>query len=319
MQWRSSPLASDKYDDKLRQELEYLTARVGEDDTLAEMPSYGIGPLTAAFSLAAETFDDPNYGRTARHLFDHAVDRFDFTDAEDSLLAYGWSYLYEYEPTDDVRSALEDALWSMNERLTMQHTFRFENVTTRRHQNQMYTVWGLARAIEVLEMPGYLDTLEEVLDFAIDERMREDGAFIWEDVSWRRRRKGDVLAKAGFRPAHWKFLYECHQTFFVNAVSHYYDAGGRKDYDRDVARAMAWIYGENDLGTNLVDESGIGVPMRFLTTSGRMDVEDQMFKGAYEVGSYVMALTNLMSDPFRPEGRTDPQTSRRKSIVEQRQ
>ena len=61
---------------------------------------------------------------------------------------------------------------------------------------------------------------------------------------------------------------------------------------------MAWIYGKNVLGENLVDSSEIGVPMRQMTLRGRIDVPDQTFKGTYEVGSYVMALTNFLDGPL---------------------
>jgi len=58
---------------------------------------------------------------------------------------------------------------------------------------------------------------------------------------------------------------------------------------------MAWIYGGNDRDLDLVEYSGLGVPMRFMLTDGRMKAPDQQFKGAYEIGSYVMALVNLIS------------------------
>ena len=40
-----------------------------------------------------------------------------------------------------------------------------------------------------------------------------------------------------------------------------------------------------------------------MTTDGAMDVPDQMYKGAYEVGSYVMALTNLLRGEHRTPNR----------------
>jgi hypothetical protein len=107
----------------------------------------------------------------------------------------------------------------------------------------------------------------------------------------------------GRGPPHWSFLYECHQTFFVNAVAEYYRAGGTREYDRAVGKAMAWIYGDNSLDTDLVELSTIGVPMRQATTDGRMDARGQTYKGSYEVGSYLMALTNLLAGPWGIESR----------------
>jgi SAM-dependent methyltransferase len=301
LRWRASGRGTDAHDAKLRDALSYFTERIGDDPGRLGMPSYGFGPLIDAFSRAAAVFDESDYLDTARLLFEHTRDAFDFDHAEDSLLAYGWATLYEETGDEDVLDAIDDALWLMNERLDPPSgTFQFDNSTTGRHQNQMYTVWGLARAIEVTGKTGYLDSLELVLDHAVEARMRSDGAFIWEDFStpvtrWRE----FVVDTFGRRPPHWQFLYSCHQTFFVTAVAHYYAAGGERSYDREVSRAMSWIYGANDLGIDLVDRSGLGVPMRFMTTDGRMDVPDQQFKGAYEVGAYLMALTHLLEGPFR--------------------
>lgn len=293
MQWRTSALGRSEYDEKIERVLTYFAERI--EDRLEDIPSYGIGPLTCVFSLAADVFDS-EHANTARVLFEHARERFDFTHAEDSLLAYGWSYLAERDDNPEVEQALSTALWQMNDRLTPEGLFAFENHTTRRHQNQMYTCWGLARAIEITGQTGYIDGIERVLDYTIGNRMREDGAFVWEDVSLPRRIRRGLTKRLGFRPPHWDFLYECHQTFFVNAVAHYYAAGGERDYDREVGRAMSWIYGDSSRG-DLVELSGLGVPMRFLTADGRLNVDDQMYKGSYEIGSYLMALTNVLLGP----------------------
>ncbi|WP_435360923.1 class I SAM-dependent methyltransferase [Haloarchaeobius sp. DFWS5] len=299
MAWRTSERGDDRFDEKIEDALAYFEAKFGDDPGRIGMPSYGIGPLVMGFTLADQVFE-ADYRSTARQLFEYSREEFDFDHAEDSLLAFGWSYLYEHTEDDDVLAAIDDALWEINERLDpATGTFNFDNGTTRRHQNQMYTIWGLSRAIEVTGKTGYLDSLEIVLEHTVNVRMRDDGAFIWEDVSKGQKAWGDYKTDNwGHRPFHWRYLYECHQTFFVNAVAHYYAAGGQNDYDSEVARAMAWIYGDNDLGEDLVELSGLGVPMRFVTTGGRMDVGDQMYKGSYEVGSYVMALTNLLAGPL---------------------
>lgn len=316
MRWRTSALGSDQYDGKIRSQLRYFTNCIEDKSTLNRMPSYGIGPLIVGFTLAAESFDESRYAATANRLYEYSRQRFDFTHAEDSLLLFGWSHLYKYSDNDELRDDIANALWTVNERITPAGLFRFENSTTLRHQNQMYALWGLCAAIEVTGTAGYLDSAEQVLDYTIEHRMRDDGAFIWEDVSRRRRLKRAVLKRMlpfndpspdseekwpalkriGGRPPHWDFLYECHQTFFVNAVLSYYAAGGAKNYDRELREAMSWIYGDNALGRNLVEYSGIGVPMRQMTVDTRIDVADQMYKGAYEVGSYIMALTDLVTE-----------------------
>ncbi|MFC7165292.1 class I SAM-dependent methyltransferase [Halospeciosus flavus] len=305
MQWRTSGLGVTDYDAKLRSALEHFRGLVADGTVQSEMPSYGVGPLVESFALAADVFDDA-YADTAYTLYEHSRDPTAFDHAEDSLLAYGWATLAEQTEDLDRREAirddLDDALWEINDRISAEGLFAFDNGTTRRHQNQMYSLWGLCRAIEVTDRPGYLSSAEEVLDYTVEHRMQENGAFVWEDVERLREYKREAAKRVGFRPPHWDFLYACHQTFFVNAVSTYYAAGGTKDYDREVRRAMEWVYGHNELDADLVEFGGLGVPMRQCTVDGRIDVPDQMYKGSYEVGSYLMALTNLLDGPFERLG-----------------
>jgi SAM-dependent methyltransferase len=296
MQWRVSSLGTPEYDRKLRRQLSYVETAV-DDGALAEMPSYGVGPLLCAFSLAADVFG-AHYLDRAYELFVHADEHVGFDHSEDSLVLYGLTYLAERTDDPAVRETIDRGMDRVVEHQNAWKTlFYFDNETTRRHQNQLYTLWGLARAVEVTDRPGYLENVEAVLDYTVDVRMREDGAFVWEDPSRRAYYGAELrrrLGRGGARPPHWEFLYACHQTFFVNAVAHYYAAGGERDYDAELGRAMRWLYGANARGTDLAAESGLGVPLRFMTLDGRIDVPDQQFKGAYEVGSHVMALTNLL-------------------------
>jgi hypothetical protein len=303
LRWRRSSLGTGRYDRKIERALAYFADRVADDATLESMPNYGLGPLVMAFAIAGDVFDDESYTDTAYNIYEHTADC-ELRNSEDSLLPFGWSYLYESTADERVRATIEEALPALNAHLTRAGLFEFENPTSRRHQNQMYTLWGLCRAIEVTGQTGYLQTAERVLDYTIEHRMRDDGAFIWEDVPKTTKLKTELGRRLGRRnrPPHWAFLYECHQTFFVNAVQAYYDAGGTRDYETAVRRAMEWIYGTNSHGRDLVEMSGIGVPMRFTTVSGRMDAPtDQTYKGAYEVGSYVMALTALLTERDGPD------------------
>lgn len=294
MQWRTSPVGTDRYDDRLRSALAYYADRV---DSAAgrTMPSYGLGPLVAAFALADDVFDA--YLGTARDLADETRGRFSFDDSEDSLLLYGWAILAGRVDDPALDHAVADATWRIVERQDPgSGLFAFDNATTRLHQNQMYACWALARAVEYTGATGYLENVERALEYTVGERRREDGAFLWEDVGPLRRRATETAYRLlrRDRVPHWQLLFSCHQTFFVNAVAHYRRAGGTRSYDRTVREAMAWIDETNPRGEDLVDASGIGVPLRMTTTDGRIDVPDQQFKGSYEVGSYVMALVNLL-------------------------
>ncbi|VTT88046.1 hypothetical protein DM2_1380 [Halorubrum sp. DM2] len=306
MQWRASALGTTAHDSRIERALSYFLARLEDGTIESAMPSYGVGPLTDAFALAGTMFDEHTYRPAAERLFETARDA-DFDHAEDCLLLYGWARLYEHFPTDRVREAIDDAMWAVVDRQTASGRFSFDNPTTRRHQNQMYALWGLCRAVEVTGRTSYLENAERVLTDAVDERMRDDGAFRWMGPSARERAAfaaRDRVGDGGASPPQWRLLFSCHQSFFVTAVAHYRAAGGDRSYATAVRRAMDWIYDANDLGVDLTAHSGLGVPMRFVTFDGRTDVPEQQFKGAYEVGALVMALVALLDGPLDPATET---------------
>lgn len=294
MKWRASPYGTDEWDDRLRSALSHYADRVASraDDGI---PSYGLGPLVAAFALADRVYGD--WLDVGRDLAAATRERVAFRDSEDVLLLYGWSHLADRLEDPALDRAIDDAAWRIVDRQDPETgLFAFENSTDRRHQNQMYACWALSKAVEYSGADGYLENVERVLDYTVDERMRDDGAFRWDDVGFLREHGTEAFYDLTDRRGvpHWQLLFSCHQTFFVNAVAHYRRAGGERSYDRRVRRAMAWIDGTNPRGVDLVDASGLGVPLRFTTTDGRIDVPEQRFKGSYEVGSYVMALVNLL-------------------------
>jgi hypothetical protein len=233
MHWRDSPLGTGAYDAKLRAALDCFARQVADDATLAELPSYGVGPLIDAFARAGRVFggdrsrDGRPYTAVAWDLYRHSTETFVSSHAEDSLLPFGWATLWDVTgdgsgtpgrtadsaPDADretLHADIDDALFAIVDRVAWDGLFAFDNGTTRRHQNQLYALWGLCRAIRVADRPGYLDTVERVLDYTVEQRMRPDGAFPWEDVPLRRRAGRELLRRLGWPPPHWDFLYECH-------------------------------------------------------------------------------------------------------------
>ena len=205
-----------------------------------------------------------------------------------------WSFLYELEKDRGMEDNLSLILESIVSKQEDSGLFIFNNPTTRKHQNQMFTLWAIGKAIEVLNRKEYLTNIKKTLDYTINHRLRSDGAFLWEDASQAQKLKSKLIKVITGEYSAWELLFECHQTFFVNAVLQYYIANGGKDYDRYVDLALNWIFGNNVLNRNLIEVSDIGVPMRMMNTKGNMNLSGQNFKGAYEIGSYIMALTGFL-------------------------
>jgi len=291
MNWRSSAIGDDTYDDRIRSELAFQTGNIGKEEVLGSMPSIGIGPLISVFSTAFRVFGDPAFLETARKLHLVSRERFSFDSSEDSHILSGWCSLYAAAGDGALAGDIATALETVVGRQGKDGIFVFSNPTTRRHQNQMYTLWAVGQAVGVTGRMEYLTNIDKTIGYTVRSRMLENGAFIWEDLSAAARLKKRVIDRS---PPYWDYLYTCHQAFFVNAVHFYYGAGGERKYGNEIRRAVEWIFGGNVLGRDLVEMSGIGVPMRMMTTGGRIDVKGQMFKGTYEIGSYISALTSII-------------------------
>ncbi len=320
MRWRSSSLGTDEYDLQLRRALDHAAKRI-EAGALQQLPNYGLGALLASFGMAGDVFQGggANYTQVAQAIYDAASPLVPHSHSEDVLLTYGASVYHETagtpESAEDIEDAVADIASSTVDRklaigkdsrpgwsrygtvLTRAYDLVYGGSRPLRHQNQMYGLWALCRGCAAVDRMSPLERAEDVLDYTVSRRMQQDGGIIWEDVAPRAVLTGEALDRIGLRPPHWKFLYSCHQTFFVNAVMEYYRAGGTKSYDRAVEKALHWIFGGNRRGEDLVERSGIGVPIRQMTTDGDITVPDQMYVGTYEVGSYIMALTNLLDSP----------------------
>ncbi len=284
--WRVSPAGDDRHDARLERALVTAADRLGDTD----LPAYGAGPLVGAFALANRAFDR-EFLPAARRLYERTRDA-GFGHSEEALLLYGWSLLHERDPSDQLRGDIADGLHAVVEHQSPPNgLFAFDNPTTLRHQNQMYSLWGACRAVSVTDRVGYLDALADVLEFTVEERLREDGAVTWFEPGRREATGYRLRDAAGSTPVpEWELLFACHQTFLVTAVAEYRRAGGERSYDRAVRRAMAWLP-----EAGLFERSGLGVPMRGMTTDGRFDTPGQRFKGSYEVGAALLALTALLT------------------------
>jgi hypothetical protein len=294
MRWRTSSIADGRYDEKIRAFLAYLLGRCHSSETFASIPGYGLGPLMAVFGLAGHLYQEERYRRMARRLHGYSAARYRFADSEETLLLYGWCFLHQYDSSDRMRGDIEKAVNAILARQDRAGLFHFENSTTRNFQNQMYALWALGKAAEVLFDQSCLPHIELTLDAVKKQNMLDNGAFLWEGLPFLRRVRSRLAEQVRGRTPAWRFLFSCHQTFFVNAVCQYWKAGGERDYGRYVFRAIDWLFGGNVLGRDLVEISGLGIPMRMMTPEGRMLLSGQQFIGAYEVGTYIMALTELL-------------------------
>jgi hypothetical protein len=295
--WRQSSLGHDRYDPLLARYLTYYRRRLEQPDVFPQLPSYGTGPLIYAFSRLDERFPELGLETTAAALADFALKNYRFRFNEDSLVLMG---LAARAPrlSDEQRAALRRAAESLRSIQDDKGLYRTKEYRTSfKHQNQMYTIWGLGHADLALGETSAAEGMRRCLQYTIDHRMLPDGALLWHHYrNWMHRLYGNALILLGRVPEPIR-LYSCHQAFFIYAIQVYrHLTGDATAFVAERDNAMRWEYGQNVAGLDLFERSGIGVPMRIMLTSGRLDVPTQRFVGIYEIGAMIMCMVELLEE-----------------------
>jgi hypothetical protein len=160
------------------------------------------------------------------------------------------------------------------------------------HQRNMYTLWGLIASVYFYpeKREEIKQKVKKTLNWVWDQRRdSKDDAFYWHSSFYLIKNKFGFKIPL-FNMANSKFLFECHQTFFANTINFYQLEFNSDEFQEQKLKAMNWIFGKNRINKNLVNITGIGVPVRIMLTNGNLFIKNQNFKGTYEIGSYILAL-----------------------------
>ncbi len=295
--WRLSQLGDDRYDDKLLRNLHYFRGMLEDSTTLRTLPSYGAGPLIYAMTRLHEVWPEERLDETAELIGAFALNNYQFRYNEDALVLMGLSTRCE-RLTSDQRAAMQRGAATLRSIQDEKGLYRTQEYRTSfKHQNQMYTIWGLGHSDMALGENSSLEGMRRCLQYTIDSRMQSDGALLWHhyrDVWHRLHCFGQSLLGRVPEPIR---LYSCHQAFFIYAIEVYRQCAGTLDaFSEARENALRWEYGQNVIGEDLIDKSGIGVPMRIMLTSGQLDVPTQRFIGVYEIGAMIMCMVSLLEE-----------------------
>jgi len=153
-------------------------------------------------------------------------------------------------------------------------------------------LWGLTFASINTHNAKIKLAIEKSLEYIWNNRRdKKDNAFIWHPLFYIIKTKSRIYFPI-ISPKSVRYLFECHQTFFANAITfyqHFYQTIKYSDYKQKV---LEWIFGKNRIKKNLSEITGIGIAARIMDTSGNLFIQGQQFKGSYEIGSYILALSN---------------------------
>lgn len=295
--WRLSSLGDDRYDAKLIRNLRYYRDALKQPDKLQRLPSYGAGPLIYAMTRLHELWPDEALDATAESIGNQSLQRYDFRFNEDSLVLMGLAARGS-RLTDGQREGMRRGSASLRSLQDEKGLYRNpQHTTSFKHQNQMYTIWGLGHCDMALGENVAEESIRRCLQYTIDQRMTPDGALLWHHYrNWIHRLHSLGNAWFGRVPEPIR-LYSCHQAFFIYAVQVFRQLTDDPNAFTDARdNALRWLYGQNVAGVDLFDKSGIGIPMRIMLLSGEMDVATQQWVGIYEIGAMIMCMVSLIEE-----------------------
>jgi hypothetical protein len=302
--WRTSPLGDDTWDHQIHRNVEHYVALLHRPQSAA-VPSYGLGAIIYTFAVLGRLWPDLGLVEMAHALVSRALDECQFAHSEDAILLVGASALSDTIPPNR-RTQLVDHCRKIRSRQDSHGLFRFDNVASHKHQNQMYTIWGLAGVDLALTTSENADSIRRCLEFTVSQRMQRDGALLWHEYRGPAHKVAALARSAvdrNYAPERHS-LFSCHQAFFVHASDLYRRVSHDTRFDSAIEEAITWLYGRNAAGSDLFELTGIGLPLRMMTTDGRTDWPHQRFIGSYEIGGMLLALVDRLErkrgTEFRP-------------------
>lgn len=227
------------------------------------------------------------------NIFDSTIDKVEKSyDNQDALILIAGKYLNDIIPNIDrlnkLKSLTDKYLNSQNKK----GYFETGDIRAIYHQRNMYVLWGLIFASYFYT--GKTDEIKNAIKKNIDwvwnnNRDSKDDAFHWHTAFyWIKNKYGIKVPIVSYKSS--KYLFECHQTFFANAINFYQIRFKTTEFQKQKEQALAWIFGKNRIDKDLTTITGIGLPIRIMDMNGNLFIKGQLFKGSYEVGSYILAL-----------------------------
>lgn len=281
------------YDDQIQKQLQIFITNLEKKDSNS-LCSYSLGPLMVSFVFAYKIFCGQKY----LDVIDSILNEIDFKvkKNEDVFLLLGLCQIYEHIP--DYRSKVLDKIYFLTADVLKHQNdkglFIFKGITSKRHQNQMYTLWALNYAFKILDIDD-MEPIRKNIEYTITNRLEKDAGIVWENnVPFY------IKIYHNFRNIrYWEYYFECHQCFFAHAIFEYSRLTHDDAYNRYAKKALAWIFGENRFNIDLLNVSGLNLPHRIIDGNGNLHVHGQHFKGTYEIGGYLMAITDYIRDAKR--------------------
>lgn len=278
------------YDDNIQKQLQILMKKLEKKD-IVSLCSYSLGPLMVSFAFAYKIYGYGKYIAAINSILNKTD--FKIKTNEDAFLLLGLSYIFELIPDHrkNILGKIEALTSEILEHQDDNGLFIFKGITSKRHQNQMYTVWALNSSFKILNIED-TEPIRRNIEYTIINRMQDDMGIIWEDNIPIFLKIYHIIRNIRY----WEYYFECHQCFFAHAVFGYAKISSDTEYNGYAIKALEWIFGNNRFNIDLVSVSDLKVPHRILDVNGNLHIKCQHFKGTYEIGGYLMALADYIRE-----------------------
>lgn len=275
------------YDEKITLYLNYIKRRIKllskSDVTYGAFNSLVLGQIL---------YDNLDFEEEISYCMEYLTTNIHkINDNQDTLLLIGIClYLYKIKFNKNLSNYLEKLVINLINSQDKNGIFQTGDLRAPYHQRLMYTIWACSIVSDKFFPEKISKAIEKTIDFVWNHRREKvDNAFLWHAPIYLVRSKflasvPIVSVKSS------KYLFSCHQNFFVNAINLYNKAFNEKKYRQEKELAMEWIFGNNRINKNLVKTSRIDIPIRIMKTDGNLFVKNNNFIGSYEIGSHILAL-----------------------------
>ncbi len=276
------------YDEKIKRFL--LKIKSCEETYSSSELTYG---ALLSLILGEKIYNLKLVTQKTKDLFNESILRLNkSTDNQDYILLIAAYYYHRLYPSDDLVISILKIQKRLLDSLNQKCYFETGDIRASYHQRIMYTLWGLIFTSPFGNSTKVKVFSKRIMSYFYNHRRLKDNAFIWHHPFYLVKYFGIKIPVYNKNPS--TFLFECHQTFYVNAINFYqYIYQDKGAFIKEKQQAMDWLFGKNRRATNLVELTGLSLPCRIMTTDGRYFVEGENYKGSYEIGSYILALSSF--------------------------
>lgn len=274
------------YDKKICSYLKYIKRKIFQS-SMHDITYGAFNSLVLAHSL----YEDIDFDEEICFCLDHFQKKLTkIEDNEHSLLFVGlYFYLKRVKSEERILAYFRTLLTNFLRSQDRKGIFQTGDLRAPYHQRLMYPIWALALVGKEFWRDEIRAAIEKTIDFVWEYRRQGDNAFLWHAPVYFVKTKMILpILVPSFRSA--KYLFSCHQTFFVTAINLYNLAFSSCRYQEEKDLAFHWITGQNRINRSMIGASGIGIPLRIMKTDGTLNVKNQNFVGSYELGSHILAM-----------------------------